>query len=1210
MVLVSYLYHSTDVRLSTSSCQNLGARLFLLPRSFLPMPLVTCVMPTTGRRQFVPQAIRYFLAQEYAEKELVIVDDGTDSVADLVPENSSVRYFNLVKPQSVGAKRNFAAQQAVGEILVHWDDDDWSAPWRLRYQVEQLCGRKADICGLDHIWFYAPDEQCAWEYVYPRNDRPWVYGASLAYTRVFWEKHRFPDINVGEDTRFVWADARAKIHVLPDSRFLVGRIHASNTSRKCTSDARYQSRPVEEIKRLLGDDFSFSTSLKERASMPGASLAASKRKPRALISAALGIGDILRVTPLIRVVHRLGYETDVLLVTDYPDVIELLEGAPEIRRVFHLPSPRRGGGPSQTDGLTSQTYDLATFTLWSAPLRDRVRARSVHLFERRRWLVEGDTQCVRQIARELGWQGELPEPFAVASNRRFNLLPGTIAIHPGCKHEWPWKKWHGFDELARLFSNVVIVGTQEDARTDNTYFQSAFAWPERARDFMGKLDLRDTAALLRECAALISNDSGLMHLGVALSVPTFAIFGITSPAREMIAAANMFPITKGLPCEPACRQGAWGRRDCEFHLRCLKTLTAQEVFMKVTATLPELQERSLSPTNRPAGLHVNGRSAAGETIKLAYYGNVFDASGYGHAARAYIHALHGAGVNVAAVDLSNHPPQVADPLVESLSERSLDADFHLFHGIPPNWSHRAFPLCNVIAMTVWETDAMPPQWRPALNHAIEVWMPCEFNVSVFGPALRRPVFKLPHPWLPLPKREAAPGWDERCAIREEDFVFYSVFEWQERKGPCETIEAFLRAFREPAPVVLILKSNPGAASVAASALAEIRCRVPSAARVELRCDAWSDEQIEALQERGDCYVSLHRGEGWNCPLFDAACRGKAIVATGYSGPLDYLDPSVHHLVRHQSVPVQQRYAFYSPAMRWANPDIAHAAELMRSAFAAQMDNAARESAAERCRYEFSLEAIGHAARRQLLQILRRTNEPKWRDMQNARRKATLSPATPIPGTWYDADYFEHGLKSNWAEGYSWSAFAGLFRETAEFLATSFPEAQSFLDAGCAKGFLVRTLREGGKEAWGFDHSEWAIERSEESARPFLQLAGVDDVVFDREFDVLLCFSLLESLTEGQALTFLERTRVRTRQALVAVIRTCEDEVERRRLTDPENDRDLSRITLHSDAWWDTLLRRAGWQQDMLHRIVERACQRHGLPERMGWKMFVYSAGSR
>jgi 2-polyprenyl-3-methyl-5-hydroxy-6-metoxy-1,4-benzoquinol methylase len=813
----------------------------------------------------------------------------------------------------------------------------------------------------------------------------------------------------------------------------------------------------------------------------------------------------------------------------------------------------------------------------------------------------------------------------MTSNRRFDLAPGTIAIHPGCKYEWPWKKWHGFSELARLFANVVIVGTNEDLRTENTYFERGFDWPEHARIFIGKLDLRDTAALLQQCAALVSNDSGLMHLGVALGVPTFGIFGITNPEREMISAPQMFPITKGLPCEPACRKGAWGRRDCEYHLRCLKTLTPEEVFMKVTATLPELEKGPTSHAGPPltpkldqpiaeleegshGGHGGDGRGAVVETIGVAYYGHVFDASGYGHAARAYLHALHRAGVDLTVVDLAgNRARQVEDPLVASLVGRSIDTDYHLFHGTPPLWANLAFPLRNVIAMTVWETDTMPTQWRPVLTHAIDVWLPCEFNAKVFSVALGKPVFKLPHPVIPVERNgHPGPAAIEEWEIRAGDFVFYAIFEWQDRKSPERTIEAYFRAFREDAGTILMLKTNPGAAGVAARALQEMRARTRSQARVAIRAEAWSEDSIGALHRRGDCYVSLHRGEGWCYPLFDAASRGKPVIATGYSGPLDYLAADAHGLVRHTLTAVRQPYAYYRPSMRWAEPDTAHAAEWMRTMRARPGEFYPRaEAAAKRLVDEFSLEEIGRRARLRLTELLRQTDSAKWERLARTRSGPQLRPPVPIPGDWFDADYFENGVKSNWSDGYHWRNFAGLFRETAKFLVTMFPEAVSFLDAGCAKGFLVRALRELNKDASGFDHSAWAIEHAEEVARPFLHYVSAESVEFNRPFDVTLAFSLLESLTEEQALGFLRRAREWTRQAFVAVVLTCDDEGRRKHVL--AHDRDPAHLTLQSRAWWHKRFLDAGWRQDALHRISERTCQSHPLPVRMDWELFVYAA---
>jgi ADP-heptose:LPS heptosyltransferase/glycosyltransferase involved in cell wall biosynthesis/2-polyprenyl-3-methyl-5-hydroxy-6-metoxy-1,4-benzoquinol methylase len=1167
-------------------------------------PFVSCIMPTADRRRFVPGAIRCFLAQDYAEKELVIVDDGADSVADLVPDDPRVRYLRAQTRRPVGAKRNFACREARGDVLVHWDDDDWSAPWRLRYQIDQLRETNADICGLSRIWFYALHEKRAWEYIYPPRQKPWVYGASLCYTREFWQKHPFPEIRLGEDTRFVWADARARVHALPDSRFLVALIHDKNTSRKRTADSRYQPRDVAEIERLLGQDATAFFS-------PGA-IQAKPARPKALISAALGIGDILRVTPVIRAAHALGYEVDALLATDYPEAARLLEGAPEIHRVFQVPSARCRDGITMVDGLGDSEYDVAAFTTWSAPLRKRVRSRRALAFDRAQWLKEGDSRSVERIARELGWQGEMPEPFAMASTRRFELPPGTVALHPGCKVEWPWKKWHGFDELARKFPSVVIVGSDEDLRTDGTYFRRDFVWPEHAQNFVGKLSLPDTAALLRACAALISNDSGLMQLAVALGVPTFGIFGITSPAREAMPSKYFRAITKALPCEAACHAGTWGRRDCHRHLECLKTLTPDEVFMKVSELLPEMGRDSTSAAILPpAALRTSIPPAATsqdqqncETINLVYYGYVFDASGYGQAARAYIHALYEAGVNLSVVDLANHGRQVPDKLVESLAGRTLEPDFHLFHGIPPLWARRAFPLRNVVAMTVWETDAMPPQWRPALNHALEVWLPCQFNVSVFEAALGKPIFKLPHAWAPN-NASPAPDLVAACGIREDDFVFFSIFEWQERKGPNETIEAFLRAFPEPSPVVLALKTNPGAAQVAASTLAELRGRIPSQARIELRAEAWSEEQMAAFQQRGDCYVSLHRGEGWNYPLFEAAGRGKAIVATGFSGPTEYLDPTVHRLVRHRPASVRQRYAFYSATMHWAEPEIDHAVELFRTAFAEREQCPALTGTAARIQRDFSSQGIGAAARQRLLQLLRKTNPAKWDRFNRRERHSIMAPAIPIPGDWYDADYFEYGRKSNWEQGYSWPLFRGVFAETAEYLIKMFPEAERFLDAGCAKGFLVRALREKNREAWGFDHSPWATAHAEDAAKPFLSLASVDNATFEQPFDVVVAMSLFESLTEQQIRSFLPRARTWTRQAIFATIATVPAGW---KATASGENQDSSHILLRDRSWWRERFLEAGWRQDAVHKIAERTCQADALPAKMDWTVYVFSPG--
>jgi hypothetical protein len=293
------------------------------------------------------------------------------------------------------------------------------------------------------------------------------------------------------------------------------------------------------------------------------------------------------MTPLVTVCDALGYDTDMLVAADFAGADDLVRGARAVRRVFRDRSTWNPAVSVDLAGLDAGVYDVAIAGALVAGRGHGYRAARRLEFERTRWLRDGDTACVEAIARQLGWQQPLPPPFVVPSARTFDLPPGTVALHPGCKANWPWKKWHGFDALAAGLEHAVIVGTASDLDNRHTYFVRPFVWPPHVRSYVAELTLADTAALLSECVALVSNDSGLMHVAAALGIPTFGVFGITSPAREAMRLPNMLPVTKRLPCEPACRRQPWGRRDCEFHLECLKTLTPGDVLGRMRRELPD-----------------------------------------------------------------------------------------------------------------------------------------------------------------------------------------------------------------------------------------------------------------------------------------------------------------------------------------------------------------------------------------------------------------------------------------------------------------------------------------------------------------------------------------------------------------------------------------------------------------------------------------------
>lgn len=212
-------------------------------------------MPTCDRRPFVPRAIRYFLRQTYEPRELVIVDDGATLIDDLVPADDRIRYIRLERRVSLGEKRNVACEAARGQLIAHWDDDDWMAPWRLDYQVQSLTDSNADLCGLNRILFFDPSRGLAWLYRFPSRQRPWVAGGTMCYRRDLWESRPFARVNIGEDNRFVRGLNAGRVLALPDADFYIAIIHRGNTSAKRTRSNRWQAQPLGRIKSLLGDDW-------------------------------------------------------------------------------------------------------------------------------------------------------------------------------------------------------------------------------------------------------------------------------------------------------------------------------------------------------------------------------------------------------------------------------------------------------------------------------------------------------------------------------------------------------------------------------------------------------------------------------------------------------------------------------------------------------------------------------------------------------------------------------------------------------------------------------------------------------------------------------------------------------------------------------------------------------------------------------------------
>jgi glycosyltransferase involved in cell wall biosynthesis len=212
-------------------------------------PLVSCIMPTANRLSHSQMAINYFLQQDYPNTELIIIDDGEESISSIVPVNNKIRYFHDKIPSIIGDKRNRACEKARGEIIVHWDDDDCYAPDWVSHVVESLISSGADICGLNQINFYSPIEKTTWTYTDPGNEVPWVYGGTLCYWKSFWAKHKFENMQAGEDNIFVW-NSGGRIHAHSYINGYLAIIHQTNAGMELYENPKEKLQQMKWWTRL------------------------------------------------------------------------------------------------------------------------------------------------------------------------------------------------------------------------------------------------------------------------------------------------------------------------------------------------------------------------------------------------------------------------------------------------------------------------------------------------------------------------------------------------------------------------------------------------------------------------------------------------------------------------------------------------------------------------------------------------------------------------------------------------------------------------------------------------------------------------------------------------------------------------------------------------------------------------------------------------
>lgn len=331
-------------------------------------------------------------------------------------------------------------------------------------------------------------------------------------------------------------------------------------------------------------------------------------------------------------------------------------------------------------------------------------------------------------------------------------------------------------------------------------------------------------------------------------------------------------------------------------------------------------------------------------------GLLLDGIGLAQAARGYARALDTRDyfVRQHVQRLPYRPDPVGDPgpsgrlmIEQAVDETEVDVVVTCLN--PPELrdlriSRQRHPAGRVnVGMWAWEVDPAPAEWAEEGTRFDELWVNTEYIAGLVRPLVSCPVVAIP------PAVTVSPSNGVTCDLLDDRPTFLVLADGASsliRKNPLGAIEAFKRAFEPGSGPRMLVKIWNGASD--SGEAAKLRAAAADRPDVDI-VDSWlARDEFAALVSGSACLVSLHRAEGFGLPIFEALAVGVPVVATGWSGPMDLLDDRHAFFVRSETVPIPRGAPPYPVGGVWAEPDLDHAAELMRAVWSDP--TAARERA--------------------------------------------------------------------------------------------------------------------------------------------------------------------------------------------------------------------------------------------------------------------------
>lgn len=910
------------------------------------VPLVSVIVPTKDKGQLLRIATAGILRHtDYSAIELIIVDTGSEEkgTLDLYDEirlDPRVKIVGFTGPFNYSAACNHGASCAQGELLLFLNNDveviraGWLADM-VRYATLPgvgCVGTKLIFPSLElqhggvgvgpHLaaLMYRGERMDFGVFGSPDHPRNWlaIMGACQMVTRAAFDTVGGFD----ESYQIAMSDVALCVHLWRAGYRTVYVPSACLIHHEGAT--RGHSNPPEDVRRLADDiralgideDPYLHPELDGAHATPRLRIPGSEGPMEALRRHIVELGSFSGVPAELDLAH----DGHVLAAVDRTRLDVLWEPQPACKVV--------------------ETWSAARWCLDLLRRRPDIRARFPRALSEgadgafARWLVaEGSTL----FGLPPGIESVLEGMFAADLGRRARR---TFMAREDLRRQWP----HGLTPAGRLslFRWYIQHGRREERlRLEEIWwlFWEASECPER----------EIVQAFLFTPAWQSRFPDAATPFGVDRFARWFA-------ASYRIEGSWLCPARWPLPGTPGDQiRVAWRCREDwqRLHPNALRDVEAARAFLEWLADGPVPLEKWV----RAWVAALDARAIAEEITRpgvnvLAHFRYP---SGLRISAEALVEGLAAVGVGTSLRDVR------ADASDDPGHERydGFEAyDVTVIHAQPEPFFESAYQRADVVerrprtyrvAYWYWEFSVIPESWRRQAAVADEVWAATEFVANGLRERLSIPVRTL-FPGVriaPFEKRERV-----YFGLSGDEKVFLFVFHMMsvmERKNPLGLIRAFRRAFRPDEAVRLVIKTSFGERH--RTQMGELR-DAAQGARITIIDEVYSPQDVLALMDCCDFYVSLHRSEGLGLSMAEAMLMGKPVIATGYSGNTQFMNADNSLLVDYRLVKLGRPIPPYDADLEWAEPSEEHAAELMRRLyddpmFARELGERAKEDAGER-----------------------------------------------------------------------------------------------------------------------------------------------------------------------------------------------------------------------------------------------------------------------